>query len=120
MNGSLQTIWQERFSKVIQPPKNISLKYFFWKNPLNQDSLRLRKEAYEYIILSRLEIPHWVVILNERISFQLILQLEKVSPAPYCIISLTKLGLFDQDMAVYLKLNDGDLRNYLAAHLGLI
>ena len=119
---SQQSNWQEEFQKNKLIPFETNSKKqikhydftntaFWWRNPVNKNSLRLAPGAFKMLVASK--IPNWQVELPTIILPRTYLQLEKYFTAPYFIKGLTNIILFSETDFMWITLHGNDLQTYL-------
>lgn len=83
-----------------------------WINPLNDQSLRLSMEGYQFLVFN-LKFKAYKFILETPLLNKNLLQLERYYPGMYFILKNQYLYLFDEDQASYLTLLGNDVKAYL-------
>lgn len=100
--------WIERIST---PPK-IADRFQIFFNPLNVRSLRLTKIGYN-IFEALVDLKIYRFQLQKGLLPKSILQLERNMTMPYYIQGLHNFHTFDEQLAIILTLNQGNLQFYL-------
>lgn len=111
MNESFRD--QEQWVKFLLDNGVVVSRLEIFQNPTNHRSFRLTKFGFSCFV-NRLEFTNINILLKEKISPKVLLQLEKYLEYPYFILNLKALILFDEVTAIMLQLNDGDLETYLS------
>lgn len=120
---SLQVIWQKQFQEITSdqqfPVIAGSVVYerrmdhpaSWWHNPMNPDSLRLSKPAFN--LLKKYKVQNWRFELPTEILPRTLLQLEKFFTAPYHIQTLKLIWVYGETEAIMLALHTNNLQQYL-------
>ena len=121
---SPQTVWQLRFQEYPLNPftnEKSALRYqrmdipeFWWYNPVNPNSLRLTRPAYN--VLDRARVPNWKFKLDRTFLPKTYLQLEKYFTAPYYIHGQQTIYVYGETEAMMLGLHGSNLQQYLDNH----
>jgi len=120
---SLQNVWQKRFQQhqlnpFTSDPK-LGLRYqrfdnpaSWWFNPVNPDSLRLTKPAFNMLNQNK-EIKNWHFKLSQPLVPRAYIQLEKHFTSPYYISGSKSVYVFDERDSIMLALHGSNLQQYL-------
>ena len=125
--NSPQTVWQKKFQEYPLVPfdthkfkralqyYDLSSNQFWWKNPLNPNSLRLTSGAWSVLKTCK-EIPTWLFKLPTNLLPRTYLQLERHFTSPYYIKSVDQVVVFSDRDSMMLALHGNDLQQYLDNH----
>lgn len=109
-----QRDWQ--FNAIVEagydPEQFVGVEHQWWKNPINQSSLRLTSVGYKWFT-NAAKYKSYPIELKERILPRQMLQLERLLTSPYYIKQLKVLYVFGETDAVMLQLHGGNLVAYL-------
>ena len=121
---SPQTIWQNKFLEYQLNPftnEKTALRYqrmdipeFWWYNPLNEQSLRLTRIAFN--TLEKAKVPNWKFRLDRVYLPKTYLQMEKYFSAPYYIHGMQTIHVYGETEAMMLGLHGSNLQQYLDNH----
>ena len=120
---SLQVIWQDRFQQYQLNPfttdPKLGLRYqrydnpaSWWFNPVNADSLRLTRPAFNMISKNK-DIKSWQFKLPAPLVTRAYIQLEKHFTSPYYISTLASIYVFSEQDSIMLALHGSNLQQYL-------
>jgi len=120
---SLQVIWQAKFQEHTLNPftsdPKLGLRYqrfdnpaSWWFNPLNPDSLRLTKPAFNMLSKNK-EIKNWHFKLTTPLVNRSYIQLEKHFKNPYYIVGPSGIYVFGEQDMIMLALHGSNLQQYL-------
>ena len=120
---SLQNVWQKRFQQHQLNPfttdAKLGIRYqrfdnpaSWWHNPLNPDSLRLTRPAFNMLNKAK-EIKNWHFKLPTELVNRSYIQLEKHFKSPYYISGLKSIYVFDERDSIMLALHGSNLQQYL-------
>ena len=120
---SLQVIWQDRLQQYqLNPFTNdpkLGLRYqrydnpaSWWFNPVNADSLRLTRPAFNMISKNK-DIKSWQFKLPAPLVTRAYIQLEKHFTSPYYISTLASIYVFSEQDSIMLALHGSNLQQYL-------
>jgi len=120
---SLQVIWQDQFQQYqLNPFTNdpkLGLRYqrydnpaSWWFNPLNPDSLRLTRPAFNMLSKNK-DIKSWQFKLPTPLVTRAYIQLEKHFTSPYFIPTHTSIYVFGEQDSIMLALHGSNLQQYL-------
>lgn len=124
---SPQAVWQKKFQEYSIVPFDVhkfkrALQYFdlnsnqfWWKNPLNPNSLRLTAGAWT-VLKNCKEIPRWTFKLPKNLLPKTYLQLERHFTSPYYIQNINAITVFSETDSMMLALHGNDLQQYLDNH----
>ena len=86
---------------------------FMWHNFTDDTSLRFSMTGYQFTI-KELKLKTYMFELEQPLANRNLLQLERFFPGPYYYWGRTnKFVVFDEQDAVWLELQDSDLKTYL-------
>lgn len=83
-----------------------------WTNPTDDNSLRLTLTGLQFV-KSNLDLKSYAFNLEDELSNQNILQLERLFQGPYYLLKRQKIIVFEESEAVMLTLHGNDLVSYL-------
>lgn len=121
-----QQVWQQQFQTYKLTPfdaekTKLALRYhnlndpkFWWHNPLNPNSLRLTRIAYN--TLDKAKVPSWKFKLDRVFISRTYIQLEKYFTAPYYILGQQTIYVYGETEAMMLGLHANNLQQYLDNH----
>jgi len=111
---SQQVEWHEKLFGGQSPLKSIA-RGLIWRNPINPNSLRLNKLAYDVLSQSG-EIKFYSLILatDSTATGKTYIQLEKHFTTPYYLEGLRTIHIMDGREVMMLTLLDNDLDRYLS------
>ena len=120
---SLQNVWQKRFQQHQLNPftsdAKLGIRYqrfdnpaSWWHNPLNPDSLRLTRPAFNMLNKTK-EIKNWHFKLPTELVNRSYIQLEKHFKSPYYIPGPKSIYVFDERDSIMLALHGSNLQQYL-------
>jgi hypothetical protein len=120
---SMQVMWQARFQDHQLNPfttdAKLSLRYqrldnpaSWWHNPLNPDSLRLTKPAFN-ILQKQTKILCWKFNLDRAMLPKTLIQLEKYFTSPYYILTMKTIWVYGETETMMLALHGNNLQQYL-------
>ena len=119
-----QNIWQAKFREYPIVPftsDKLSLRYqriddpaFWWHNPLNPNSLRLTRPAFN--MLEKAQVPNWKFKLDRVFIARTYVQLEKHFSAPYFVFGQQTIHVYGETEAMMLGLHGSNLQQYLDNH----
>jgi hypothetical protein len=120
---SLQNVWQARFQEHTLNPftsdPKLGLRYqrydnpaSWWFNPLNPDSLRLTRPAFNMLSKNK-EINNWYFKLPTELVNRSYIQLEKHFTSPYYISGPKSIYVFSEQDSIMLALHGSNLQQYL-------
>jgi hypothetical protein len=120
---SLQNVWQKKFQEhtlnpfTSDPKLGIRYQRFdnpasWWFNPVNPDSLRLTKPAFNMLNQNK-EIKNWHFKLSQPLVPRAYIQLEKHFTSPYYISGPKSVYVFDERDSIMLALHGSNLQQYL-------
>ena len=120
---SLQNVWQVKFQEhTLNPFTNdpkLGIRYqrydnpaSWWFNPLNPDSLRLTRPAFN-MLNKNPEIKNWQFKLPSSLVTRAYIQLEKHFTSPYYIPSHNSIYVFSEQDSIMLALHGSNLQQYL-------
>ena len=120
---SLQNVWQKRFQQHQLNPfttdAKLGIRYqrfdnpaSWWHNPLNPDSLRLTRPAFNMLNKTK-EIKNWHFKLPTELVNRSYIQLEKHFKSPYYISGPKSIYVFDERDSIMLALHGSNLQQYL-------
>jgi hypothetical protein len=120
---SLQNVWQKKFQEYQLNPftsdPKLGLRYqrfdnpaSWWFNPVNPDSLRLTKPAFNMLNQNK-EIKNWHFKLSQPLVPRAYIQLEKHFTSPYYISGPKSVYVFDERDSIMLALHGSNLQQYL-------
>ena len=120
---SLQNVWQTQFQKhtlnpfTSDPKLGIRYQRFdnpasWWHNPLNPDSLRLTRPAFNMLSKNK-DIKSWHFKLSTPLISRAFIQLEKHFKSPYFIHSHSSIYVFGEQDMIMLSLHGSNLQQYL-------
>ena len=120
---SLQNVWQKRFQQHQLNPftsdTKLGIRYqrfdnpaSWWHNPLNPDSLRLTRPAFNMLNKNK-EIKNWHFKLPTELVNRSYIQLEKHFKSPYYISGPKSIYVFDERDSIMLALHGSNLQQYL-------
>jgi hypothetical protein len=120
---SLQNVWQKKFQEhtlnpfTSDPKLGIRYQRFdnpasWWFNPVNPDSLRLTKPAFNMLNQNK-EIKNWHFRLPQPLVPRAYIQLEKHFTSPYYISGPKSVYVFDERDSIMLALHGSNLQQYL-------
>ena len=120
---SLQNVWQSKFQEhTLNPFTNdpkLGIRYqrydnpaSWWFNPLNPDSLRLTRPAFNMLNKNK-DIKHWQFKLPASLVTRAYIQLEKHFTSPYYIPSHNSIYVFSEQDSIMLALHGSNLQQYL-------
>ena len=115
MKSSTNNNLQEQWARILFDSVTGSTlldRYSLWSNPTNPNSLRLRPQAYKWI-LKRSDFKFFTIDLQRPIAGRQYLQLERLLTSPYVVINLKTIAVHSETDAIMLQLNAGDLVSYL-------
>lgn len=99
------------FSEQLKTP--VSDLRFIWHDFTNNTSLRFSMTGYRFVV-DKLKLKTYMFELETPLTNRNLLQLERFFPGPYYYWSRTnKFVVFDEQDAVWLELQAGDLKTYL-------
>jgi hypothetical protein len=118
--SSQQTEWQKHFTSIAPVPPTFtggehteeSFRHSLWHNVLNHDSLRLTIGGYDWV-LKHCKLPAWHIKVDKRMTNQVLLQLDHMMTAPYCLVSRNAIKLIGEQDAIMLQLHAGNLEQFL-------
>ena len=117
MNESIlnQAQYQQRLlaSLDIDPVTLPGVRYAWWYNPTNPQSLRLTKLGHKWFNQVAKITCYYVSLEDHMILPRQLLQLERLLTSPYYIQTLKKLWVYGESDYVMLQLHAGDLPLYL-------
>jgi hypothetical protein len=119
---SPQAVWQTTFQNYpnLNPFMNdgtglgyndLTSPATWWHNPLNHNSLRLTKKAYN--MLNAAKIKDFKFRLPAKILPKTLLQLEKYFTAPYFIPNVNTIICYGETESIMLALHTNNLQQYL-------
>lgn len=121
---SLQTVWQvklQEYSLIPFTSDKVQLRYqnlndpkFWWHNPLNPNSLRLTRTAFN--VLEKSKIKNWKFKLDRIFLARTYVQLEKHFTAPYHVFGHQTIYVYGETEAMMLGLHGNNLQQYLDNH----
>jgi len=119
--NSPQTVWQLKFQEYPLNPftnEKAALRYqrmdipeFWWYNPVNPDSLRLTRPAFN--VLEKARVQKWQFKVSRAFLPKTYLQLEKYFTAPYYIHGQQTIYVYGETEAIMLGLHGSNLQQYL-------
>jgi hypothetical protein len=117
---SQQAQWQRHFASIAPVPPTFkggehtqeSFRHSLWHNVLNPNSLRLTNGGYAWVI-KHCNMPAWNIKVDKRMSNQVLLQLDHMMTAPYCLVSRNAIKLVGEQDAIMLQLHAGNLEQFL-------
>ena len=120
---SPQVVWQEKFQQEyelnpFQSQGREQLRYnrlddakTWWFNPLNPDSLRLSRIAYN--MLKKAKVPTFKFKLTEKYKSKTFVQLERWMSSPYYLLNAQTIVLYSDSDAMMMALHGNNLQQYL-------
>ena len=123
---SPQAVWQALFQQHPLTPfdaekTKLALRYhnlndpkFWWYNPLNEQSLRLTRVAFN--TLEKAKVPNWKFRLDRVYLPKTYLQMERYFTAPYYIHGHQTIYVYGETEAMMLGLHGSNLQQYLDNH----
>jgi len=120
---SLQNVWQKQFQQHQLNPfttdTKLGIRYqrfdnpaSWWHNPLNPDSLRLTRPAFNMLNKAK-EIKNWHFKLPTPLVTRAYIQLEKHFTSPYYLSGPSGIYVFDERDSIMLALHGSNLQQYL-------
>jgi hypothetical protein len=83
-----------------------------WTNPTDNNSLRLTLTGLQFV-KSKLDLKSYAFALEEELTNQNILQLERLFQGPYYLLKRQKIVVFEESEAMMLTLHGNNLKAYL-------
>ena len=83
-----------------------------WTNPTDNNSLRLTLAGLQFV-KSNLDLKSYKFELEEELTNQNILQLERLFQGPYYLLKRQKIIVFEESEAMMLTLHGNNLKAYL-------
>ena len=123
---SAQQSWQQKFQSYNLIPfdtekTKFALRYhnlndpkFWWHNPLNSNSLRLTRLAFN--ILEKSKVPSWKFKLDKVFLNRTYIQLERHFSAPYYLFGQQTIHVYGETEMLMLSLHGNNLQQYLDNH----
>ena len=120
---SPQVVWQEKFQQKyelnpFQSQGREQLRYnslddpkTWWFNPLNANSLRLNRIAYN--MLKKAKVPTFKFKLTEKYKPKTFVQLERWMSSPYYLLNSQTIVLYSDSDAMMMALHGNNLQQYL-------
>lgn len=84
----------------------------WWHNPINPASLRLTREAHNWIG-KHTQVQVHSIKLQQGLASRQFLQLERLFASPYTILTYKSIAVVDETTLIMLQLHAGDLAQYL-------
>jgi hypothetical protein len=118
--SSKQLEWQKHFVSIAPPPATFkgtehseeSFRHSLWHNITNPNSLRLTNGGYAWVI-KNCKLTAYNIKVNKRMTNLVLLQLDHLMTAPYCLVSRNAIKLIGEQDAIMLELHAGNLESYL-------
>lgn len=118
--SSQQLEWQKHFTSIAPPPVTFegtehseeSFRHSLWHNITNPNSLRLTNGGYAWVI-KHCKLTAYNIKVNRRMTNLVLLQLDHLMTAPYCLVSRNAIKLIGEQDAIMLELHAGNLESYL-------
>jgi len=117
---SRQAEWEQHFlsisptpvSKIPTEHTEETFRHSLWHNILNPDSLRLTNGGYAWVIKHCKQTAYNIKVAKS-ITNRVLLQLDHLMAAPYCLVNRNAIKLLGEQDAIMLQLHAGDLEQYL-------
>jgi hypothetical protein len=118
--SSKQLEWQKHFVSIAPPPATFkgtehseeSFRHSLWHNITNPNSLRLTNGGYAWVI-KHCKLTAYNIKVDKRMTNLVLLQLDHLMTAPYCLVSRNAIKLIGEQDAIMLELHAGNLESYL-------
>ena len=117
---SRQAEWQKHFASIAPAPPTFkggehteeSFRHSLWHNVLNPDSLRLTNGGYAWAT-KQCKLTAYNIKVAKSMTNHVLLQLDHLMTAPYCLVSRNSIKLLSEQDAIMLQLHAGNLEQYL-------
>ncbi|CAB5214044.1 hypothetical protein UFOVP190_2 [uncultured Caudovirales phage] len=118
MKSSPKRYTQSQLSKIFFELADVPVGYHhqyrmsMWVNPTDDNSLRLTLSGLQFVG-SSLDLKSYKFELDEELTNQNILQLERLFQGPYYLLKRQKIIVFEESEAMMLTLHGNNLKAYL-------
>lgn len=117
---SRQVEWQQQFLSIAPRPATFkgtehteeSFRHSLWHNVLNPDSLRLTNGGYAWVT-KQCKFAAYNIKVARSMTNHVLLQLDHMMTAPYCLVSRNAIKLIGEQDAIMLQLHAGNLEQFL-------